>query len=74
MNATFTLAELVANYIGTQKSSRMINTEKRIRFSLLESFTRQKEINNLWRACNRRNMHPVATTFLGRITSITLHS
>lgn len=73
MNGSFSLAELVTNYIGSYKSSKM-DAEKRIRFSLLETFTRQKEINNLWRACNRRNLHPVATTFLGRITSITLSS
>lgn len=73
MNGTFSLAELVNNYIGSNKSSKMV-ADKRIRFSLLETFTRQREINNLWRACNRRNLHPVATTFLGRITSITLTS
>ncbi len=73
MHGTFSLAELVTNYIGAHKSNKL-NAEKSIRFSLLETFTRQKEINNLWRACNRRNLHPVATTFLGKITSITLNS
>lgn len=72
MNGTFSLAELVTNYIGSHKSSK-VGAAQYVRFSLLETFTRQKEINNLWRACNRRNLHPVATTFLGKITSIRLY-
>lgn len=72
MTGTFSLSELISNYLGHYRSNRL-GSEKRISFSLLDVLTRQREINALWRACNRRNLHPVASTFLGKITAITLH-
>jgi hypothetical protein len=73
MTATVTIKDIIAQYLSKFSLNRT-GSDEVIRFSLSDIFYNQTKIVALWRELNKRGMKPVAKTFLGRITSISLHS
>ncbi len=49
-----------------------LNSRVHIHFSLSDILFKQNEIVGLWRAFNKHDYKPIAKTFLGKITSISI--
>lgn len=72
MTGTLSIKDIIAQYLS-KFSVEKAGTDEVIRFSMTDIFFNQAQIVALWRELNHGNMKPVAKTFLGKITAITIH-
>jgi hypothetical protein len=72
MTGTLSIKDIIAQYFSKFSVARA-GADQVINFSITDIFTNQAQIVALWRELNHRDARPIAKTFLGKITAITVH-